>query len=368
MNKAAAQKTMNNASAFQWDPNNDQTYGLAQDFTQPGIPSDFNKARGTRFTMDALGYTLTLQIKPSEAAGTYWSVGGGSGQTLIEVKNGTFVYDTITNKGVRAALWFVDDFSNEHIKTVVTVANYGQLVVKGEPASNGGGLLVFGIAGVSISVADNGLVDMTGAFDFSGADIVLAQQGRLSMVSSTSGIKIQDSTVNVSSSPPTGYSLNWVGGAQHNMYVQETTVAFSAASTGFLRGQWLTVEKTNISVSDTAKCNLQFDSLTVNENAVQFILGAGTAKMQFDGYSNGTNPFDFINNDPKSRYPQGMFNFTSKGTINGGSFVIRVGSGFEANAIVSNGFVAIDGVVLTALGRVDATFNAPYATITQIKA
>jgi hypothetical protein len=166
--------------------------------------------------------------------------------------------------------------------------------------------------------------------------------------------------------------LNWVvagGLAEALLRITDTTVYLYENSTSFVRSPNFNMQDANIKAENAAKLNLQSDSVTIDGNAVQFILGPGTAMMQFDGYSNGAYPFEFIENNPKGRYPQGMLNFMSKGT-NEGSFVIRVGSAFEANAIVSNGFVAINGVVQTALGLVNATFDpsTKYATITQVAA
>jgi hypothetical protein len=51
MTKTAVQSAKTKA-AFQWDPNNDQTYSLDQDLILPGPASNFSKAIGKSFTMD----------------------------------------------------------------------------------------------------------------------------------------------------------------------------------------------------------------------------------------------------------------------------------------------------------------------------
>jgi hypothetical protein len=362
---------MNKAAAFQWDPNNDQTYSLAQDFMQSGIASTFSKLRGRRFTMDAAGYKLTLRLTPEDLQSeTDWTTGNGGGQTLIEVNDGTLVYDASTNEGVDASLYLANGVLEDDIKTVLTVENSGQFIVMG--GSGGRKLGVFCLDGASINVSGKGLVDMTGTlFSLAQIDVTLAQAAQLSIIT-PGGLIVTNGTVNVSSSPATGYSLHWVvaGGLSDALLrVTDTTVYLYENSTGFLRSPTFDIQNTNIKAENAAKFNLQSDSVTTDGNAVQFILGPGTAMMQFDGYSDGAYPFEFIENNPKGRYPQGMFNFTSKGT-NEGSFVIRVGNAYEANAIVTSGFVAINGDVQTALGLVNATFDpsTKYATITQVAA
>jgi hypothetical protein len=124
------------------------------------------------------------------------------------------------------------------------------------------------------------------------------------------------------------------------MSLFSTAAGFSASSSGLFQCPGLALTDARIRTADAAKCAFQFDAFAPQGES-HFILGPGTAKMQFDPYTLGKYPFDFINNT----YPQGLFDITSAGTINKGTFVIKVASGFDAAAIVTKGYVAIDGVV-----------------------
>ena len=139
-------------------------------------------------------------------------------------------------------------------------------------------------------------------------------------------------------------------------------MTFSGASSGFLRCPALAVDDTRIRTGDTAASWFQFDAI-LPQNSPQFILGPGSTKMQFDAYSNGKYPFDFVG----KTYPQGLFEITSGGTVNGGSFVIR-GTIFDANAIVTRGYVAIDGEIQHDFRRLSSKqdVNTGYVTVKQI--
>jgi hypothetical protein len=364
MSKPALHPTTSKA-AFTWDPNKPQTYSLDQDLPLPGTAESFNKTVGNGFTMDAPFYTLTLQV--SSGSYTTWGAGDDMTPTLIKVERGTFAYS-----GPDTGITFLNfaDIGSSTSQTALTVENDAKFIVTGP---NG---VVFGQSGaLNITITDQGLVDVTCLeLNFPqqegvAVDVRIEQAARMSIVS-TGYFQIENGTIRISSAPETGNSLYWASTspqASGSMELDSTVVDFSEGSSGFFRSLAFTLADTRIRVGDTAKCDLRFDSAKVQDGS-QFILGPGKARMQFEGYTSGKRPFDFINDEPKRRYPQGMFEFTSEGTVNGGSFVIQVGSGFEANAIVSNGFVAIDGDVQTKLGRVDATFDpsTQYATIKQI--
>jgi hypothetical protein len=66
MTKTALQAAKTKA-AFQWDPDNDQTFNGTTIPPLQGPASSFDKVRGKSFTMDAPGQTLTLQVTPSDA-------------------------------------------------------------------------------------------------------------------------------------------------------------------------------------------------------------------------------------------------------------------------------------------------------------
>jgi hypothetical protein len=76
MTKTAFQAAKTKA-AFQWDPNNDQTFNDSTIPPLQGPASSFDKARGKSFTMDAPGQTLTLQITPSDMIPS-WGSGSGT--------------------------------------------------------------------------------------------------------------------------------------------------------------------------------------------------------------------------------------------------------------------------------------------------
>jgi hypothetical protein len=366
---------MNKAPAFEWDPNKTQTYSLDQDLPLPGPAESFNKVTGANFTMDAPSQTLTLKITPSARGqhGTTWGKGSGSVATAIEVKRGYFVYDAREAASITILSFGDDQSSVSGLETALTVTDNGQFIVigaAGDPLEETG-VAVEQNGALKITATQEGVIDINcininlprgGGI---GPDIRIEDQAKMSVLSS--GVfSTRDGTVNISSVPDAGYSLSWVCtslSATDAMDLESTFIAFSGTSTGLIRSPSLTLGDTRISAGDGATCELQFNSLTASEPS-QFILGLGTAKMQFDAYTDGAYPFDFINDEPKKRYPARMFEFTSKGARNGGQFRVRVESVFQANAIVSNGFVAIDGDVV-GLDRVKAPFVGGYAIVTQ---
>jgi hypothetical protein len=344
MTKTAFQAAKTKA-AFQWDPNNDQTFNGSKIPPLQGPASSFDKARGKSFTMDAPGQTLTLQITPSDTI-TSWGSGSGTAPAVIDIKNGTFIYDAHTNKGDRTTLWF-GDLRSPLLEMALSVENDARFVVIGDSSKGGGEARIVSTHGTSISVADNGIIDIAcdafdvNALDGSAVNIAVTQGAQMSTVTSGNFI-VGNATVDISSSPAAGSSLNWVCNWPDAtaMLFLHTSVGFSAKSNGLLRSPGLSVDGTHITTRDTAVCSLQFDSFATREDS-HFILGPGTATMQFDPYTAGKYPFDFINNT----YPQGLFDITSAGTVNKGTFMIKVASGFDAAAIVTKGNVAIDGVV-----------------------
>jgi hypothetical protein len=363
MNKPAFQRTTSKA-AFEWDPNKTQTYALDTDTTLPGTAASFNKVTGANFTMDAPLGSLTLKIAAASKNQTVWGSGSGSVATAIAVNRGTFVYDA-SDVGAFTELSFGP---SSGLETTLTVADDGQFIAvgppAGEPVDNVKGLYVRALGVLKITAAESGVIDITCLqMDLPaqglGPEIRIEDQARMSVFSSEA-INTLNATVDVSSAPDAGYALRWAAAL---IDLESTFIAFSGASSGLFRCSVLDLNDTRIATGDSAKCEFQFNSFKSGEPA-QFILTPGTATMQFDAFTDGAYPFDFINDDPKKRYPAGMFEFTSKGTRNGGQFKVRVDSAFQANAIVSNGFVAIDGNIV-GIDRIKAPFVNGYAVLTQ---
>jgi hypothetical protein len=344
MTKTALQAAKTKA-AFQWDPDNDQTFNGTTIPPLQGPASSFDKVRGKSFTMDAPGQTLTLQVTPSDAF-TTWGRGNGTAPAVIDVKNGTLIYDANTNKSARTRL-ILGDFFSPLLELTLTVENDARFAVMADSSNGGGGALIQSNFGLGIGVTGSGIVDI--ACDLfsveptngAQANIAVAQEAQMSTVTSGNFV-VGNAAIDISSSPATGSSLNWVCNWPDAtaMQLHQTSMGFSAKSNGLLRSPGLAVDGTRVTTRDTAVCSLQFDSFASRGDS-HFILGPGTAKMQFDPYTAGKYPFDFVNNT----YPQGLFDITSAGSVNKGTFVIKVASGFDAAAIVTRGYVAIDGVV-----------------------
>jgi hypothetical protein len=360
--------TKETKAAFQWDPNADQTYNGPAILKLPGLAASFNKAQGKSFTMEAPGQTLTLEITDKEGT-TNWGNSGGSGgtPTSINVRRGNLIYDASRAPGAESNIGFANP-------AILTVENDAQFIATGGASTNSGdGLNLGDTAGtLTINVTNNALVEISCValqFEAISLNVTVAQMARMS-VGCFDGFYLNTGTFSVSSSPDAGYSLSWAVGAGESglMQLANTFVGFIGGSSGLLKAPALTLDRgTFIRTDDTSTCTLQFDSFTLQGNpprgTARFILGPGKARIQIDSYSDGALPFDFIKND----YPEGMFNIVSDGTINGGEFVIRVSSAFQANAIWSKKLVAIDGVVQSELGRINVTHDAGYATIKQIK-
>jgi hypothetical protein len=364
MTKTALQ-TAKTKAAFQWDPNNDQTYNLDQDLSLPGPASNFSKATGKSFTMDSPLQTLTLQITPlGQGTNTTWGDGAGTAPTTINVERGTFIYD---GRNGGATLLFLGNLDFGYLETTIAVKNDAQFVVKSSDLNNGVGIqsdgsLNFAIEGTAVADVNCIFIGLPSEETFS-VNISVADMAQMSVACST-GFSLINGTVNVSSSPATGHSLNWIAthtGVDESLLLVKTFMEFSAASSGLLRCPVLALTDTRIATLDTAACFFEFDSIAPTAGS-QFILGPGTAKMQFAPYTAGKYPFDFIG----KTYPEGLFEIKSAGTVNGGAFVIR-GSVFDANAIVTRGHVAIDGEVQRDFRRLSSKQDTTgYITVKQI--
>jgi hypothetical protein len=364
MNKATLQRATSKA-AFEWDPNKTQTYSLDQDLPLDGPAESFNKAPGVGFTMDASFGSLTL--RPNDGGSTTWGTGTGDTATFISVERGAFTYETRLPHGILY-------LGSPQLETNLTVTNDAKFVVTSALSGTDEGLQVNSGGALNINVEGEGLLEISCAVvgmanNSLGDDYVIIAVSDLARmsVSAAYSLTLISATVSVNSTPDSGYSLSLTAGhtgdPTRSLVLQATQIGLVAQSNGHFRAPGLSLIDSRLRAVDTATCNFQFDSATVSETS-RFILGAGTAKMQFDAYSDGAYPFDFRNDDPKKRYPAGMFDFTSDGTRNGGQFAIRVSSAFDANAIVTNGFVAIDGDVV-GLDRVKAPFVGGYAIVTQ---
>jgi hypothetical protein len=343
-------------AAFQWDPNSDQTYNDSADLSLPGVASAFNKAETKTFTMDAPTQTLALQITGQDSR-TIWGIGSGPAPATISVKNGTFVYDASRSTGTTLAF-------GAQAATTLTVENSAQFIITGGPANDGSGFTIEQVAGaLTINVTDSGLLDISCAA-LSATEIVgrlslaIGQKARMSLAC-IEDLAIGGGLVTVDSSPDAGYSLNWV--ANNALSVSGMRINVIVESSAILRCSQLILSGARIQASNAATCVLQFDS--VSPDGSQFILGTGRAKTQFDAYSEGALPFDFLNKN----YPEALFNIISGGGVNGGHFAIRAASPAAATAMVAKRLVAIDNVPQADESRLNITWDAGYATVRQKK-
>jgi hypothetical protein len=298
---------------------------------------------------------LTLQITPSDTRTVWGSFSGSTAPAVIDVQNDKLVYDS---SGVdNPELFFADSGAT------LTVENTAQFSIIG-----GGGFVDSSVAAtVNISVAGSGFLEIDfGDLFLPCADgtsnIAISENARMS--ATTSNMTFINATIDVDSSPgDDALSLNLVvtgRQGENGIDFYKTALRSTGGARSALRTPYLYFGgDTRISVADTAICSFQFDSVTPDPGSY-FVLDPGTAKMQFDPYTAGKYPFDFVNNT----YPQGLFDITSAGTINKGTFVIKVASGFDANAIVTKGYVAIDGVV-QGLDHVNFKYANGYATVYQ---
>jgi hypothetical protein len=346
--------------SFQWDPNADQTFDCDVDWSLSGVAESFNKAPEKGFIMDSsAGKTLTLKPDPVATTQTTW--GGTNGNAVaIDVRHGAFVYDASAG-GIEALNlgWYQDA---DHPETRLVVQNGGQFRLNLSPS-----IMVWASSTVHVVLSDEALLEVNGGY-FIGippnveyaVEIDINQGAQFSAFCST--CFLLNGTLNVNSSPKTGYSLNWVGTGPPSppgeiadpLSLSSSDVNFTAASTGLMGGASFYMQDTRIKAADTAVCSLQFDSIRVDMFGVarrkdsQFIIGPGSAKMLFSGYTKGTLPFDFRNKE----YPKKLFNFsTSPDVLNNSEFVIRVSDGFIGNELVNKGLFAVDGELLTDSSR-----------------
>jgi hypothetical protein len=249
-----------------------------------------------------------------------------------------------------------------------SVDNDARFIVTGRAADGTNGLVISSSGGdLALTVEDSGRVNIDcGKVQFRsrGSRILVANMGRMSL-SCSGPFAAYHTAFLADSSPKSGLSLSLAVAADgpETMSLASSSMLVLAAATGLLRcPELLLTNGTLIGVAETAACSLQFDSVVVQGNSV-FDLGKGEAKMQFDSYTDGKVPFDFINKN----YPEGLFNIISDGTVNGGTFVIRATSQIEANAIIGKKLVAIDGVVQSGFTRLSSIYDGQYVTVKQTK-
>jgi hypothetical protein len=324
---------------FEWAPDIDQVIDCTEDKTLGGTAARFGKEPGKSFTMNAPGHKLTLRPTNESEKKPIWS-------GTIDVKQGNFIFDVSDDVGEFPILFFG---LHPGQKPILTVEENGQFSIVGPPKV-GGGLEITSIDDqLDINVKDNGLVDINCmSFNLSpnvdsSVNIAVTDQARMSVVAPD--FVMFNVTVDVKSSTKAGPSLKWVASDVVGINLVDSSFGFSDASIGFLRGPTIALrnaaaEGQYVRTVGAAKCTLEFDTYAVNDVA-SFVLGLGAATMQFDGFSPGSDsPFDFFN----KQYPQGLFEITSRGSVNGGRFLIRTASRGDANLILSKKLVAIDGV------------------------
>ncbi|MDQ8730019.1 hypothetical protein [Bradyrhizobium sp. LHD-71] len=355
---------MSKATTFRWDPTADQTYQGDGD-TLKGQASSFSKASGKSFTMDAAGSTLVLQVTPPGDI-TTWGDGAGTAPTAINFKRGTFTYDA---SSAITELWFGSLGTPE---TNLTIQNDARFIVA-EPGP-AGTLLVGSIGILNVNIQDEGVADIGCMFfalprdETSFVNMTLSGMAQMAVATSQT-FQISSATINVASAPASGYSLAWTTSgtdADVAMTLDGTEANFTGEASGLLKAPTLTLSDTRVKTADSANIDLQSDSIRVRSGS-QFILGPGTAKMQFESYSPKGQPFDFLNS-PTGTYPEGMFEISSNGVINGGEFLIGNGNAFAAARILKDKLIAIDGVPQERAGRVSCQLeNDHYIRIRQIK-
>jgi hypothetical protein len=352
---------------FIWRPEVDQTFSGP---TQPPLSkpaSAFNKERGRSFTMNAPNQQLTLQV--NEGGDTYWGFGRGSEAVVFDIQHGTFLFESSVGTGLTLGGDTTED-------AILAVKNDASFLIRGAEIGIGSnGTLNIDLEGsgtLDINCSDVGF----GITANNKVNIAISQAARMSVLCSDS-FEPTYATVDVSSSPANGYSLSWISTNAEftGMFLNSVLLEFSDASSGLFRTPMLNWIRSGLIVSDTARCFLQFDGA---ENAFgpqsqggppksAFTLGPGTAQIQVDGYSPGRIPINFIENNNEGL--KGMFGFETsrEQPVNKGFFLIRAGSGFEANAIVTKGFVAIDGVIQRSLEHLNSVWDnkTGYATVTQ---
>jgi len=344
-------------ASFQWDPHSDQTYNEDSDLPLTGSASSFNKDPGKSFTMDAPGRTLTL-LTSFDDSQTKWggpAISTATSPTIFNIANGTFVYD-----GAQQHVLYMSQ--NPQSTMQFTVQNQAKFRLQ----NAAGALFEWPL---TIDIAQNGSFDIldTESLVLEGGETHITLTDAAKMSASVQGfMQLGWTQIDVSSAPSLSstnpYALDLTAG---RLVTYKAKLNFSRTSTVRISTPLLQMdEETLISASDTAVSHFQFDASSTPPPAEGsgYVLGPGTARMQFDGYS-GNNPFDIPNKD----YWPKLFTIVSNGTINGGEIVIQNPIGDAGVAfMLQQGLIAIDDKIQSDTSRLNITNDSQgYTHISQ---
>jgi hypothetical protein len=155
--------------------------------------------------------------------------------------------------------------------------------------------------------------------------------------------------------------LSWLATLPtQSMTLTNSFMGFASASSSLLRCPYLVLNNTRIEARGGAACSLQFDAVAPSPANAQFVIGAGGGTMQFDAYTEGGLPFDFLNKS----YPQALFNFNTSSPNSGGGFTIRVASRSAATTLVAKGLIGIDNHPQFDESQLNVAYDAGFATVT----
>ncbi|KXF78513.1 hypothetical protein ATN84_01590 [Paramesorhizobium deserti] len=345
-------------ASFQWDPHSDQTYNEDNDLPLTGSAASFNKDPGKSFTMDAPGRTLTLLTSFGDGK-TEWgglATSTATPPTIFNIANGTLVYD-----GAQQHALYMSQ--NPQSTMQFTVQNQAQFRLQ----NAAGALFEWPL---TINITQNGSFEIfdTEGLVLEGSDthITLTDAAKMSArvrnVMQLGWTQIDVSTSSASS-PNGAYALDLAAGSRLITY--KAKLNFSAASMVRISAASLQMdEETLISASESAVSHFQFDASSTPPPAEGsgYVLGPGSARMRFDGYS-GNNPFDIPNKD----YWPKLFTIVSNGTVNGGKIMIQNPIGDAGVAfMLQQGLIAIDDEIQTGTSRLNITNDSQgYTHISQ---
>jgi hypothetical protein len=174
--------------------------------------------------------TLTLQVTPlGQGTNTVWGNGAGTAPTTINVERGTFIYD---GRNGGQTLLFLGNLDFGTLETTIAVKNDARFLVKSSDLNNGVGIqsdgsLNFAIEGTAVADINFIFIGLPSEETFS-VNISIADMAQMSVACST-GFSLINGTVNVSSSPATGHSLNWIAthtGVDESLLLVKTFMEF----------------------------------------------------------------------------------------------------------------------------------------------
>jgi hypothetical protein len=324
------------ASAFQWDPNSDQTYDADSSQDIYGPAANFNKAPGKSFTMNAPLQTLGIHVTDI-LSGIIW--GGQSTSCYINITSGTFKIskdsEGIAGIGLLNVILNIDE-NGVFIIDEVQIESYDPDLPDASSTMMCNGNFHSNVTALPVAIYNFSLFIMgTGQFYLGAA-----------------GIAIGKSSVYVKSNPSSGPAFA-LDAPQMELYSQiavyESPALFRAEE--LLIGSNSSKGVGVIDAQLNSRIQIQADLIRFDydDNYSPFILRGNspgsTASIRFDPYSPSHLPFDFLQpqNPP---YPQGMFNILTGGNPPGSEYVIIYDSNngsAAATAVLANKLIAVDG-------------------------